>query len=112
MHMIRLECGAELTLMHVVDALGQSVVWRAESGIGGLPVTQVSACIAALEQGLEARFVDAQDPLAVASVGLMGETLCLTLEEASQTWPVTPADLARFAQALRVVVQEEPDWVD
>lgn len=42
----------------------------------------------------------------------MGETLCLTLEEVSQTWPVTSADRSRFAQALRVVMDEAPEWVE
>lgn len=112
MQTIWLESGTELTLTPVVDALGQSVVWRAEEGVGGLPVTQVAACITALEQGLEAHFVDDQDPLAVASVSLTAQTLGLALEEASQTWRVTAADRRRLAQTLRVVVQEEAERVE
>lgn len=112
MQMIRLESGEELTLTHVMDALGQSVVWRAEQGIGGLPVTQVGACVTALEQGVQAEFLDAQDPLNVARVRLTGETVCLGLEEASQTLRVTAFERFQLAQALRVVVQEKPNHVD
>jgi hypothetical protein len=112
MQTIRLESGEELTLTHVVDALGQSVVWRAEQGVGGLPVAQVAACITALEQGVQAEFLDDQDPLSVARVRLTRETVCLGLEEASQTFRVTAVERFQLAQALRVVVQEEPDHLD
>lgn len=75
-------------------------------------MTHVAACITALEQGLEACVLDDQDPLAVASVTLTRHTVGLVLEETSQTWPVTALDRVRLAQALRVVVQEEPGQVE
>lgn len=112
MHIIQLDCGAELILTHVADAFGQSVAWWTAFGVGGLPVAQVAACITALEQGRAACFVDDQDPLAVASVTLTGETVCLALEAASHTWPITTADRERLGQALREVRQEAPEHLD